>query len=63
MKTKKSKIKRTPLSLAKFESDYARSMLDKAMFSNKKECLEFGILNLLAAVDRIIKHLEENEKA
>lgn len=61
MKTKK--IKRTPLSLARLESDYARKMLDKGIFEDKREDLEFALLNLWAAVDALIKHLEENEKA
>jgi hypothetical protein len=61
MKTKK--IKKTPLSLAKFENDYAKEMIDKAIFHNEKQCLEFATLNLWSAVDKIIKHLEENEKA
>ena len=40
-----------------------RDTLEESFLKGDKRKLEYAVLSLWSAVDKIIKHLEENEKA
>ena len=61
MSKMKSK-KRTKLDLAQFDSTETRKLIEKITFDNKPEETGKALLLLWSAVERIIKHLKENEK-
>ena len=58
MKSKKI----TKLDLAAFDNKEARKLIEKIAFDNNPEETGKALLLLWSAVERIIKHLEENEK-
>lgn len=54
--------KRTKLDFAEFDRTEARKLIEKIVFDNKPEETGKALLLLWSAVERIIKHLKENEK-
>ena len=52
----------TKLDFAEFDSTEARELIEKITFDNKHEETGKALLLLWSAVERIIKHLKENEK-
>jgi hypothetical protein len=52
----------TKLDLASFNSTEARELIEKVVFNDKPEEIGKALLLLWCTVDKIIKHLKENEK-